>query len=115
MSTYNTAIIGPKTVISGFKALGVTPFDAENGEEAALILTRIKSDLETSGDDATKYATVILIESIARDIAQDDMEKISRGALPAIVILPGLEKSQGSGVMKLKKLAEKAIGSDILG
>ena len=114
MTSYNIAIIGPKAVISGFKALGVTPFDADNPEQALEILKTIKSDLEKTNDAIQKFATVILIESIAHGIAHEDMEKVSRGALPAVVILPGLEGSRGTGVAKLKDLAEKAVGSDIL-
>jgi V/A-type H+-transporting ATPase subunit F len=115
MTAYNIAIIGPKAVISGFKALGVTPFDAEDGETALEVLKTIKKDIETPGSTVQKFAAVILIESIARDISHEDMEKVSRGALPAIVTLPGLEGSHGAGVAKLKALAEKAVGSDILG
>jgi vacuolar-type H+-ATPase subunit F/Vma7 len=50
-----------------------------------------------------------------QDIPQDEMDKVSSGALPAIVALPGIEGSHGAGVAKLKRLAERAIGSDILG
>jgi V/A-type H+-transporting ATPase subunit F len=116
MSKHNIAIIGPKPVISGFKALGVTPFNANSGEEALTVLQNIKKNLVDGASDSSQtFATVILIESIAHDIAHEDMEKVSRGALPAIVVLPGLEGSHGAGVAKLKSLAEKAIGSDILG
>lgn len=115
MTAYNIAIIGPKSVISGFKALDVTPFDAEDGDTALELLRTIKKDVETPGSPAKKFATVILIESIAQKISREDMEKVSRGALPAIVVLPGLEGSHGAGVAKLKALAEKAVGSDILG
>jgi len=113
-ASYNIAIIGPKAIISGFKALGVTPFNAEEGVQALEILKKIKKDLDENTPDAQKFAVVIIIESIARDIPEGDMDKISDGALPAIVELPGLEKSHGAGVAKLKRLAEKAIGSDIL-
>jgi vacuolar-type H+-ATPase subunit F/Vma7 len=111
---YNVAIIGPKDIISGFKALGVIPFGAENGEEALDFLKQMKKDIDEN-TGGQKFATVIMIESIAEDIPQDEMDKITAGALPAIVALPGLEGSHGAGVAKLKRLAERAIGSDILG
>ena len=111
---HNIAIIGPKTIISGFKALGVTVFDAHNGTEALEILKNIKKDLSTPTPETKKFAVIIVNETLAHDIPKEEMEKISRGALPAIVILPGLEGSHGAGVEKLRRLAEKAIGSDIL-
>lgn len=109
---YKTAIIGPSNVISGFKALGVIPFNAEDGETAVEILKKIKKDLQVETE--AKFAVVIIIESLANKIPKDEFEKVSRGALPAIVVLPGLEGSQGTGVAKLKQLAERAVGSDIL-
>ena len=113
-TTHSVAIIGPGAIISGFRALGVTPFNVEEGEQALEILRQIKKDIEENTPDTQKFAVVIIIESIAKDIPKEDMDKISKGALPAIVELPGLERSHGAGVAKLKRLAEKAIGSDIL-
>ena len=112
---YKVAIIGPKDIISGFKALGVVPFDAQTGEEALIILKKIKKDIDENNTDTDLYATVLIIENIMEEISKDDKERLSHGALPAILALPGLEGSQGAGVAKLKSLAERAIGSDILG
>lgn len=114
MSTYTIAIIGPKDIISGFKALGVTPFNAEDGETALSILKKMKKDVENTDSTENKFATVIIIESIVQQIPIDEMDKISKGALPAVVAIPGLEGSHGAGVEKLRRLAERAIGSDIL-
>ena len=112
---YKTAIIGPKNVISGFKALGVTAFDAKDGESALEIIKKIKKDISDNRTGNEKFAVVILLENIANKISSDELEKVSRGALPAIVVLPGLKGSTGAGVTKLKHLAERAVGSDILG
>ncbi len=114
MTTYNVAIIGPKDVILGYKALGVTPFVSNNGSEALDVLQKIKHDIEKGEKEVMKFAVVILIESIAKQIPVENMDRISQGALPAIVVLPGIEGSTGEGVAKLKRLAEKAVGSDIL-
>lgn len=111
---YKTAIIGPKNVISGFKALGVVPFNAKNGEDALEILKNIKKEISKTSETSNKFAVVIVIESIANQIPSDEFEKVSRGVLPAILTLPGLEGSTGAGVAKLKSLAERAVGSDIL-
>ena len=112
---YKIAIIGPKDIISGFKALGVVPFDAETGEQALPILKKMKKDIEGKDKDQELYATVLIIESVMEEINDEDKERLSQGALPAILALPGIEGSKGAGVAKLKRLAERAIGSDILG
>jgi V/A-type H+-transporting ATPase subunit F len=114
MTTYNIAIIGPKDIILGYKALGVTPFVANEGTEAFAHLQKIKHDVEKGDKEESRFAVVIIIESIAKQIPVENMDKISQGALPAIVVLPGIEGSTGEGTAKLKRLAEKAVGSDIL-
>jgi len=112
--SYKIAIVGPREVIFGFSALGVTPFDAENGEEALHILKELKKG-DSSEEADLSYAVVLIIDTIAEQIPSDEFEKVSRGALPAIIALPGLEGSKGVGVEKLKRLAERAVGSNILG
>lgn len=112
---YKIAIIGPEEVVSGFKALGVTLFNVANGEEALSILKKIKKDIDDNEPEAEKFAVALIIEDIMEDIPKEEMEKVSGGALPAVLALPGLKGSKGAGVAKLKRLAEKAVGSDILG
>jgi V/A-type H+-transporting ATPase subunit F len=115
MTTYRTAIIGPEELISGFRALGVDTYSAENGSALLATLLRLRRG---GGDDATegvRYAVVIAIEALVAELPSEEWEKVARGVLPAVVVLPGIEGSTGEGVRKLKKLAERAIGSDILG
>lgn len=109
---YRIAIIGPKKMTSGFKALGVDIFDAENGEQA---LAALKNTRATADTNTTRYAVVILMEKLVKEIPEDEYTRATQGALPAVVILPGIEGSSGEGIAKLKKLAERAVGSDILG
>jgi len=112
---YKIAIIGPEKVVSGFRALDVKPFFVETGDEALGTLKTIKKDLSDGDETENKFAVVLIIENILQEIDPDELEKISQGALPAVVALPGTEGSTGAGVAKLKALAERAIGSDILG
>lgn len=113
-TTYAIAIVGPKEVISGFKALGVKAFPAETSQQALEALIEIKQNVESDASDAVPYALVILMESLAVDIAPEDMQRVTRGVLPAVVVLPGIEGSKGLGEAKLRALAEKAVGTDIL-
>jgi V/A-type H+-transporting ATPase subunit F len=116
MKDYQIAIIGPRDVILGFQALGVTPFPASTGDEALEILQGIRKDIDSpSSDGGPQYALVIIIEDIAEQIPLEEMDKFSRSALPTILALPGVEGSRGIGVNKLRRLAEQAVGSDILG
>lgn len=111
MSTYRTAIIGPKDVVSGFRALGVSVMPAETAEE---LLTAIARTKETTAE-GEHYAVVLVTESLVSLVPEEEWHKATAGVLPAITVLPGLEGSRGEGVRALKRLAERAIGSDILG
>lgn len=111
MSSYRIAIIGPKDVVSGFRALGVTVFPATDGEE---LLGALRNARRSTEQDQ-QYAVVLVIESLVRDVPEDVWAKATEGVLPAVTVLPGLEGSRGEGVRALKRLAERAIGSDILG
>jgi V/A-type H+/Na+-transporting ATPase subunit F len=115
MTNYTTAIIGPHAIISGFSALGVVPFPAHTGSEMLAILKSIKRTLEDPESTDARYAVVILIESLVDQLPKEELDRVSRGALPALVILPGVEGSRGAGAFKLKRLAERAVGSNILG
>ncbi len=113
MSTYRIAIIGPTDVISGFRAFGVDTFPAERGGELVEVLGRIRRESVDGGETGT-YAVVIAIESLVGEVSRDEWERATRGVLPAVVILPGIEGSTGQGLRTLRKLAERAVGSDIL-
>ncbi|MDP3996307.1 MAG: V-type ATP synthase subunit F [bacterium] len=111
---HKLAIIGPKKIVSVFKATGADIFEAEDAGNAVLIIRDIKKKMESGEDGSPKYAVVVIIEKLLREIREEDYEKISRGALPAIVAIPGLEGSSGEAIEKLKKLAERAVGMAII-
>jgi len=112
-SKYQIAIIGPVDTVSGFKALGVESFSANNSEEALEHLRNIKK--QTIDPESKKtYAVVCVIENLLTDVDQKEYEKVVSGALPAVVLLPGPEGSQGVAIERLRRLAEQAVGAAII-
>ncbi len=111
MSTYRIAIVGPIDVVSGFRAFGVDVFPAER---ASVLLETLAKMRKESADGKGEYAVVIAIESLVAEVPRDEWERTTRGVLPAVVVLPGIEGSSGQGIRTLRKLAERAVGSDIL-
>jgi vacuolar-type H+-ATPase subunit F/Vma7 len=109
---YKVAIIGPESVISGFKMLGVVAYNAQDSEEMMRAYEQIQEKTSDQNSDE-KYAVVIVIEELLKHISDDDYARMTREPLPAMIALPGIEGSQGLGSQRLKKLTEKAIGSDI--
>lgn len=109
---YKIAIIGPAEIVSGFRALGVTAFDAKDGDAALEQLRAIKEENEKGAE--TQYAVVCIIESLLTSVDQAEYKKITAGALPAVVSLPGPEGATGFSIERLRSLAEQAVGSAII-
>lgn len=110
---YKIAIIGPSDTVSGFKALGVETFPAYSSVEALAALSKLKQQTQDPLSEV-RYAVVCIIENLVTEVDQSEYAKIVEGPLPAVVILPGPEGSQGFAISRLRRLAEKAVGSAII-
>ena len=97
------AIIGEKDVILGFKPLGFETYpviDAKEAEERLKLLARDRD-----------YATIYIIESFSSQI-KELIAELSESL--NIVIIPGKGESLGLARERLKKISEKALGTNIL-
>jgi V/A-type H+-transporting ATPase subunit F len=110
---YHIAIIGPLNTVSGFKALGVETFAAATAAQALEQLSAIKRQ-NLDPDQEKKFAVVCIIESLIAAVDQAEYAKLVEGPLPAVVLLPGPEGSQGFALERLRALSEKAVGSSII-
>ena len=136
---FSIAVVGKKEEILGFRAVGAEIFPVENEIDALEILRKIKkmhgaetkiNDLEdlkklpTTEElarendskeklDEKKFAVVFVLENIFEKIPAEEIKKLSTGALPAIIPIPGARGSTGAGIARVNRLVEKAVGSDI--
>lgn len=115
---YSIAIIGSREAILGFRALGVDTVAVKDTKDAVENMFSLKKMKQTSESGAVtetpKYAVVFITEDFAQGISIDDYKKLSIGALPAIIPIPSHKGSTGFGLTKLKRIVEKAVGSDIM-
>lgn len=113
---YKLAIVGSAEAIAGFALLGAETFPANTAEEATEALFKLKKEMQVDekGIERNVYAIVFITEDLASGITPDDEKKLAKGALPAIVPLPSHKGSSGYGMARLKRIVERAIGSDIL-
>ena len=105
---HSIAIVGNKDTILGFKALGMETFNATEPVKAAEILFELKN----KGD---KYAIIFITEDLSEGISKEQWKKLSGTALPAIIPVPDSKGSKGSGIKRIGKMVEQAVGSDIFG
>lgn len=110
---HKIAIIGPADTVSGFRALGVVTFDAK---DAAGALEQLRT-IRAHNDDPTQaesYVVVCIIENLLTEVDTTEYKKLTSGALPAVVSLPGPEGATGFSINRLRALAEQAVGSSII-
>jgi V/A-type H+-transporting ATPase subunit F len=97
-------VIGDRSSILGFKAVGLDVFPAQDAPEAKEILSRIAKE---------EYAIIYITEKLCKDMG-DELEKHKDKRIPAIIPIPGIDGSFGIGMANLKRSVERAVGADIL-
>ncbi len=115
MTSYRSVIVGTKDVVAGFALLGVDVVAVQNGAEAVQQLFKLKKAMRVEdGRERHVYAVVFVSEDLLSQLTPDDERRLARGALPAIIPLPSHHASTGYGLHRLKRIVERAVGSDIL-
>lgn len=114
---YDIAIVGPKETILGFKALGLVPIPVANAAAAVLKLHQLKAETikEPNGEEHERFAIIFVLEELAKEIPAQDYKKLSSSVLPAIIPIPGPKGTTGLGRIRIAKMVEQAVGSDIFG
>lgn len=116
MSAYKIAIVGPKEAVEGFALLGIHIVPTSSHQEAVKALLELKKATHTDehGRERHLYGILFVLEDVVSSMSPDDERKLSRGTLPAIVPLPSHRGSTGYAAERLRKLVERAVGSNIL-
>lgn len=115
--TYRIAIVGQRDTVAAFSLLGVDVVPVTSGPEAVAALYKLKRMMrDDRGIQRNVYAVVFITEDLAVTISPEDEKKLQRGALPAIIPLPSIHEADGTsyGLERIKRIVERAIGSDIL-
>lgn len=102
---YKIAIIGSADAIGGFRAIGVEAISVESAEDCR------KKFWEAF--NSPEYGILFITEDWAEKI-NDVFEELPVRALPSVVAIPSQSGSTGTGLANLKRVVERAVGSDIL-
>lgn len=99
------SIIGSSDTILGFKAVGVEPREIDSVEEGRQVIDSLcKSD---------EYGIVLITEDWAKKL-DDELQTLEEKTVPAIIRIPCSSGATGEGLRNLKKIVERAVGSDVL-
>ncbi|PCI24495.1 hypothetical protein COB57_04830 [Candidatus Peregrinibacteria bacterium] len=114
---YKLAIVGTREITVPFMALGFDAKVVQTSEQALEVLFQLKKEKQDAGveNSPNKYAIIFVLEDFMKDIAIDDYKKLSSGALPAIIPIPSQKGASGFGETKIRRIVERAVGSDIFG
>ena len=103
---YKIAVLGERESVMGFAALGLSVFPAESADEAAELFHRIAKQSD-------QYAIIYVTETYAAALAPQ-IAKYETSVTPAVILIPGVNGSQGLGMNALNSAVERAVGSNIL-
>ncbi|MBE6688558.1 MAG: V-type ATP synthase subunit F [Ruminococcaceae bacterium] len=98
------AVIGAKSSVFGFTAVGFEVFYADDAHSCEKTLNQLVS--------SQAYAVIYITETLAEKISAK-LEDYSSLPLPAIIPIPD-KGANGFGIKNIKKSVERAVGSDIL-
>ncbi|USN53203.1 MAG: V-type ATP synthase subunit F [Candidatus Nomurabacteria bacterium] len=98
------AILGSPNAIGGFKALGVRAWPVATAEQGREVLQQI----------AASECAILLITEDWADQLRPELDELRTRALPAVTVVPGPTGSTGAGDRELRRIVERAVGSDIL-
>ena len=105
---YRIGAIGPYDIISLFRAYDIDCFDATNQHEVIETVERLKESEEV------RYAVIFVPESILKEMDRKAYTKLTEATLPTITPIPLLKADDSASAENIRRLAERAIGSDIL-
>ncbi|MGI6743179.1 MAG: V-type ATP synthase subunit F [Eubacteriales bacterium] len=97
------AVIGDLDSIIGFMAVGFDVRECSSAEEARTALL----------DCAKSCAIIFISEKYARQI-EDTLNSFSSSPFPAVIPLPTESGTDGWSADRLKRIVEKAVGSNII-
>ena len=101
---YKIAVVGDRQSIAGFASLGLSTFEADGREDAALLIAKLADH---------DFAVIYLTEKIAAEVP-DLLERYRSVSKPALIPIPGVNGNTGEGMAAVHRSVEKAVGSDIL-
>ncbi len=98
------ALIGDKTSVLGFQALGFDSYPVVELREAREVWLKIKEK---------DYTVIVATEEVYREI-DDLIAELAERFTPAVLIIPPAKGGKNLGFQRMKKIVEKAVGMDIL-
>ena len=105
---YKIGVIGSPDTVIGFRALGLDTFPVREAAEARQVLKSL-----TRSENEAAYAIIYIEESLARAL-EAEIARFKDRPVPAVIVIPGKDGSEGLGLTALQQAVERAVGANIL-
>ncbi len=115
-NTFKLAVVGNPSSVLLYKALGCDTFGVTTNEAGRDKVEALFRDVRDDENHTSVYAVVFVDESLYKTFNDEQIEKFSSKALPAIIPVPSPTSGDDDfATQRLRKIVERAVGSDILG
>ena len=101
---YGVAIIGDRDSVIGFRALGMTVFEADDPDLAGEKLRQLVQQ---------RYAVIYVTEILA-EYHHEYLQSLRSQKLPAVIPIPSLTGSTGLGMRQVRESVRRAVGMDLI-
>ncbi|MCK5460957.1 hypothetical protein KAI58_03155 [Candidatus Gracilibacteria bacterium] len=113
---FKLAVVGNESSVLLFRSLGCETHSVFSKEEAQTIVEELFQAHKGDEVKTPIYAVVFVEECFYKNFSNDVTEKFSKRAMPAIIPVPSSSsKDKKFASNRLRKIVERAVGSDILG
>lgn len=114
--TYKFAVVGSVSSVKLYQALGAETYAVNTVAAARDKTESLFSSVTNDEFKRAQYAVVFVEEDFYKTFPEDLIERFSRKALPAIIPVPSPRSGDDNFASnRLRKIVERAVGSDILG
>ncbi len=98
-------IIGEKKSVLAFQPLGVETFGVATKDDLTSVIETIKNN---------EFAVIFITEDVMEKY-ESITEPLFKNVLPAVLVIPGIKGGAKKGKESLKKIMERALGSENIG
>jgi len=114
MQNFRLAIIGNESSILLYKTFGAEGFSVVTDKEAKECVEKLFAQDKGDEKKTPLYAIIFVEEDFYKNFPNDLLEKLAKKALPAVIPVPTPNNQDNFSDKRLRKIVERAIGSDIL-
>ncbi len=113
---FKLAVVGNESSVLIFRSLGCETHGVFSQKEAQTEVEKLFNANLGDESKTAEYAVVFVEEMYYKLFPEDLLEKFTKRALPAVIPVPSTDSGDDDfATNRLRKIVERAVGSDILG